>query len=241
MTDLRADHTPEAIRTRIAAATQHSYIGDGVLGAIDGTVTTFAIVAGATGAQLGGGIALVLGLANVLADGFSMGVSNYLKSKSDRAVVERARRAEEAHIEEIPEGEREEIREIFRAKGFDGEMLDAVVKIITKDRKRWVDTMITEELGLPLETPEPVRAAWVTFSSFLVAGLIPLAPLMLVRSENWFEISAVVTAITFALIGMVKGRLVGESLFSHAVESLITGGGAAVLAYAVGHWARGLA
>ncbi|MHC4938291.1 MAG: VIT1/CCC1 transporter family protein [Planctomycetota bacterium] len=240
MTDLRADHTPEAIRARIAATTEHSYIGDGVLGAIDGTVTTFAIVAGATGAELSGGIALVLGLANVLADGFSMGVSNYLKSKSDRAVVERARRIEEAHIEEIPDGERNEIREIFRAKGFDGETLEHAVEVITRDRKRWVDTMITEELGLQLETPEPVKAAWTTFLAFLIAGLIPLLPLMFVSGENWFEASAALAAITFLLIGTVKGRLVGESLPAHAIESLIIGGGAAVLAYAVGHWARGL-
>ena len=170
-----------------------------------------------------------------------MGVSNYLKAKSDRAVVERARRMEEAHIEKIPDGEREEIREIFRSKGFDGETLDEVVAVITRDRERWVDTMITEELGLQLETPEPVKAAWTTFGAFLLAGMVPLVPLMFVKSENWFEVSAVVTAITFALIGGIKGRLVGESPTTHAIESLIIGGGAAILAYAVGHWARGLA
>jgi VIT1/CCC1 family predicted Fe2+/Mn2+ transporter len=241
MSDLRSDHTPEAIRARVAAATDHSYLGDGVLGAIDGTVTTFAIVAGATGADLSGGIALVLGLANVVADGFSMGISNYLKAKSDRAVIRRARRMEEHHIEQIPDGEREEIREIFRAKGFDGNVLDEVVAVITRDRERWIDTMITDELGLPLETPEPARAAATTFLAFLFAGMLPLIPLMFVGSTHWFEASATVAGITFALIGFVKGRLVEESALRHAIESLVIGGGAAVLAYGVGHWARGLA
>jgi len=241
MSDLRSDHTPEAIRARVAAATEHSYLGDGVLGAIDGTVTTFAIVAGATGADLSGGIALVLGLANVVADGFSMGVSNYLKARSDQAVVRRARRVEEHHIEHIPDGEREEIREIFRAKGFDGGVLDEVVDVITRDRERWIDTMVTEELGLPLETPAPVRAAGTTFLAFVVAGMLPLLPLMTVGVLHWFEASAAVAGATFVLIGFVKGRVVGEPVLRHIAETVVIGGGAAVLAYGVGHWARGLA
>jgi len=240
MSDLRADHTPDAIRARIAAATEHSYLGDGVLGAIDGTVTTFAIVAGATGANLSGGIALVLGLANVVADGFSMGISNYLKAKADRAVVRRARRIEESHIDEVPDGEREEIREIFRAKGFDGEVLETVVEVITEDRERWIDTMVTEELGLPLDTPEPKRAAATTFLAFLVAGLLPLIPLMAVSTVHWFELSVAVAALTFVAIGAIKGWVVGEPPWRHAFETLLIGGGAAILAYAVGHGARGL-
>jgi VIT1/CCC1 family predicted Fe2+/Mn2+ transporter len=215
-----------------------------VLGAIDGAVTTFAIVAGATGAGLSGGIALVLGLANVLADGFSMGVSNYLKAKSDRQVVERARRMEEHHIDEVPEGEREEIREIFRQKGLSGEVLEDVVATITRDRERWVDTMITEELGLQLDTPEPTRAGVTTFFAFLMAGLIPLAPLMflgIIETGHWFTISACVTAATFGLIGLIKGRMVGESPLAHAVETVLIGGGAAFLAFVVGYWTRSLA
>jgi len=215
-----------------------------VLGAIDGAITTFAIVAGATGAGLSGGIALVLGLANVLADGFSMGVSNYLKAKADRQVVERARRMEERHIDEIPEGEREEIREIFRRKGLAGDVLKDVVEIITRDRKRWVDTMLIEELGLRVETPDPTRAGVTTFIAFLLAGLIPLVPLMFIGKigvDHWFAVSAGVTVATFALIGIIKGKLVGESPLAHAVETVLIGGGAAFLAFVVGYWTRSLA
>src|SRR5688572_8132998 len=96
---LLVDHTPDAIAARLRAATTHSYVGDFVLGAIDGTVTTFAIVAGVAGAGLPSGVALVLGLANVLADGFSMATSNYLKAVADRQVVDRVRRMEELHID----------------------------------------------------------------------------------------------------------------------------------------------
>src|SRR4051812_41805137 len=174
---LHEEHTPQAIAARIAAARQHSYLGDFILGAIDGTVTTFAIVAGVAGAGMPRGAAIVLGLANVLADGFSMAVSNYSKSHADRQVVDRIRLEEEMHIQEIPEGEREEIRQIFSRKGFEGPLLDEIVEVITRDRKQWVDTMLTEEWGLQLESPSPIRSAVSTFAAFVLAGMVPLVPL----------------------------------------------------------------
>jgi VIT1/CCC1 family predicted Fe2+/Mn2+ transporter len=236
---LHAQHTPEAIASRLAASADHSYLGDAVLGAIDGTVTTFAIVAGATGARLSPGIALVLGLANVLADGFSMAVSNYLRTKADRQVVEHARQVEESHIEHVPHGEREEIRQIFERKGFSGEVLDAAVDVITQDRRRWVDTMLMEELGLRLDPPRPLRAAVTTFATFLVAGCIPLGPLVAAAAHP-FRWSAVATAATFFAIGVVKARALGAAPVRGGVETLLVGGCAAALAFAVGHLARGL-
>jgi len=234
---LREQHTPEAIAARLAS-TDHSYVGDAILGAIDGTVTTFAIVAGATGAQLSPGIALVLGLANVLADGFSMAVSNYLRAKADLHVVEHARRVEESHIEKIPDGEREEIRQIFLRKGFEGRMLEEAVDVITRDRRRWVDTMLMEELGLRLDPPRPIRAATTTFIAFLVAGLVPLVPLILAHG---FVVSAIATAATFFAIGAFKGITLRSGWVGGGLETLLIGGGAAALAYAVGHAMRGLA
>ena len=235
---LRDDHTPEAISARLAAATDHSYLGDGVLGAIDGTVTTFAIVAGTSGAGLGGGVALVLGLANVFADGFSMAVGNFMKARADREIVNRARRIEEHHVEVHPEGEREEIRQIFSRKGFSGEALDTAVEVITDDRKRWIDTMITEELGLPLETPDPMRAAWTTFIAFVVAGLVPLVPIAF--TVGFFWISSALAAVTFLVIGVVNGWVTRRPRGRAALESLLVGGGAAVVAYGIGMLGRSL-
>src|SRR5688572_31490802 len=100
---LHDDHTREAIAQRLARATRHSYVGDFILGAVDGAVTTFAIVAGAAGAGLSNGVVLVLGIANVLADGFSMAAGNFLRARTDQQLLEQMRRAEEQHIDAIPD------------------------------------------------------------------------------------------------------------------------------------------
>lgn len=242
--NLAEQHTPQAIADRIAAVGQHSYVGDFVLGAVDGTVTTFAIVSATAGAGLSAGVAVVLGLANVVADGFSMAVSNYLKSHSDRQIVERFRALEEMHIDEIPEGEREEIRQIYAGKGFDGEMLDEVVEVITRDRRRWVDTMLTEEWGLQLDQPSPTRAALTTFVAFVLAGLVPLIPLFFaawLAAEQMFITSAILTAATFFSIGVVRGHITKRSRFFSGLETLVIGGTAAALAFVVGAWLRGFA
>lgn len=235
-------HTPAAIENRIAAAQQHSYLGDFVLGAVDGTVTTFAIVAGVAGAGLSGGVAIVLGLANVVADGFSMAVSNYLKARADRQVVDRFRRMEERHIDEIPDGEREEIRQIFAGKGFDGAILDEVVNVITHDRQRWVDTMLVEEWGLQLEPPSPLCAAATTFAAFIGAGLVPLLPLALgewFAGPQMFWASAGLTGLTFFLIGLARGRITDRNLVWNGLETLIVGGLAAASAFAIGALLKG--
>lgn len=240
---LEHSHTDEAIRARIAASTEHSYLGDFVLGAVDGSVTTFAVVAGAAGANLSGGIALVLGLANLIADGLSMAAGNYLSVKSDREMVACVRKIEERHIDLAPEGEREEVREIFREKGFDGELLDRIVEGVVRDRKLWVDTMVTEEFGLPLDTPEPWRASLTTYVAFVLVGALPLAPLVamgVASREVIFSASALLTAAAFLAVGAVKGLVTGKSILRAMAETLFIGGAAAAMAYAVGHFCRGL-
>ncbi len=241
---LQAMHTPQAIAARIAAAREHSYLGDFVLGAVDGTVTTFAIVAGVAGAGLSTGIAVVLGLANVLADGFSMAVSNYLKSHADLEVIQRVRQMEEMHIEKIPDGEREEIRQIFSRKGFEGAVLDEVVEVITRDRKQWVDTMLTEEWGLQLESPSPLLSALATFVAFVAAGMVPLVPLFFafaLAAEHVFLVSTILTGITFFVIGVIRGKVTDRNPWWTGGETLFVGGVAAALAWIVGVGLKSLA
>lgn len=238
-TGLAEEHRDDAIRKRVGEGRQ-GYIGDSILGAVDGVVTTFAVVAGAVGGGFGGQVVVVLGIAKLLADGFSMGVSNYLQRKSERHQVEQARRAERRHIEQIPEGERREIRHIFAQKGFEGDVLDEIVETISRNREVWVDTMLVEELGLSRDGRRPSRAGLATFLAFLLVGVIPLAPFLVpgLAVNVAFVVSAVATGIAFLGLGIGKGAALGQSPVRSGLETTLIGGGAAILAYLIGHWLR---
>ncbi|MFT5327285.1 MAG: VIT1/CCC1 family predicted Fe2+/Mn2+ transporter, partial [Planctomycetaceae bacterium] len=135
---LEHGHRPDEIRERLAAPYHHSYLRDFVYGAIDGTVTTFAVVSGVAGADLDVSIVIILGTANLVGDGFSMAAGNFLGTRTEQQVLERTQQMEEHHIDRNPDGEREEIRQIFAAKGFSGSDLERVVEVITADRQLWV-------------------------------------------------------------------------------------------------------
>jgi VIT1/CCC1 family predicted Fe2+/Mn2+ transporter len=246
LTDLEATHTPHAIRQRLQDGPADSYLRDFILGAVDGTVTTFAVVAGVSGAALAPGIAIILGVANLAADGFSMGISNFLGSQAENQQRDRIRREEERQIRVIPEGEREEIRQIFASKGFTGADLDRAVEVITSDADRWLNTMLREEHGFPAADVTPWRAGLVTFIGFLVAALVPLLSyiyLALFPTEGVdpFTWSIILSAATFFAIGALKTRFVDQSWYRGGLETLAVGGAAAVLAYLMGALLRGLA
>jgi VIT1/CCC1 family predicted Fe2+/Mn2+ transporter len=244
--DLLREHSVDAIERRLQEGPRHSYLRDLIYGAIDGTVTTFAVVAGVVGADLKTGIIVVLGVANLLADGFSMAVSNYLGTRAEQQLHLRARMIEEQHIATIPEGEREEIRQIFAGKGFSGDQLEQVVEVITSNKQLWVETMMKEELGLPWHEVSALRAASFTMLAFVVVGALPLVaygvelafPDVLGRP---FLISAAMTALAFAMVGAAKSRVVAASWWRSALETLAVGGIAAALAFAAGVLLAGLA
>lgn len=237
---LYREHQPEAIEKRLNTANKPQTISDAVLGAIDGCITTFAVVAGAFGAGFPASVALILGFANLLADGFSMAVSNYEASKAQLELREQARCMEEEHIDRVPHGELEEIRQLFHMKGFAGEILEAIVATISQDRQLWVETMLVEEHGLQKADISPRRSAAVTFATFLLAGSIPLLPLLASGLDmRWqFILSSVLAAAVFFSIGMLKSLVFAKPILRAGLGTLLTGGAAAALAYLTGHLLR---
>ena len=217
------------------------HFDDFIYGSIDGAVTTFAIVAGVVGAALPAGIILILGFANLFADGFSMAAANYQASKARNEFVQMKRIQEEWEIDNLAEQERDEIREIYREKGFKDELLEDVVRIITSRRKVWVDTMMKEELGLIENERNPMDSSVSTFVGFNIIGIIPLIPFMIFMmmgidtNSEAFIYSTIFVLAAFFLVGMIKGKIVKKSMMYSGIITLIIGGIAAIVAYMVGY------
>jgi VIT1/CCC1 family predicted Fe2+/Mn2+ transporter len=233
------EHTTEAIRRRLESGPTHNYLRDWIYGGIDGAVTTLAVVTGVAGAQLSKWIILALGFANLFADGFSMAASNYLGTKAEHDDWRRLEKIEHRHIELAPEGEREEVRQIFERKGFAGNDLQRMVELTTADRQRWVRTMLVDEYGLPHAVRSPWIAAVCTFTAFVVCGLAPLLP-YLFGSEYSMTISVTLTAIMFLAIGSIKSKWSTSSWWHSGLTTLLVGAIAAALAYFAGVLSRRL-
>jgi len=227
------EHSPDAIRKRLETGPTHNYLRHWIYGGIDGSVTTLAVVTGVAGAQLSKWIILALGFANLFADGFSMAASNYLGTRAEHDDWRRLEQIENRHIELAPEGEREEVRQIFERKGFEGNDLTRIVELVTADRERWVRTMLTDEYGLPHEVRSPWIAAISTFTAFLICGLVPLLP-YLFGMKHSLAISVTLTGIVFGAIGSIKSRWSTSSWWHSGLTTLLVGAIAASLAYATG-------
>lgn len=217
------------------------YIHDIVYGANDGIVTTFAVVSGVNGAALSPSVVVIMGLANVLADALSMGLGSFLSSRSKRDNYHRILKEEYQEIEAIPEIEREEIREIYRAKGFQGADLETVTRVITADKKIWVDTMMREENGLTLEDSDNAALhGFVTFTAFVTFGMIPIAPYLLPIAEGRrFPVTIIATGIALLLVGLLRSIVTRERIFRGPLEIFCIGTVCAVVAYFVGAALRG--
>jgi len=222
------------------------YLAQAVYGALDGIVTTFAVVAGVQGAGLSSGVVLIMGFANLIGDGLSMGVGAYLSSKSRQEYENSERERESWEIEHYPQGERDEIREIYRKKGFTGADLDRAVEIITSDKKIWVDTMMHEELGILEDNTPPVLSGLSTFISFLIAGFIPLLFFVIAKAfggleDYTFHLSLILTGLTLFAVGSLRTFVTRTRWWKSGLEMLMVGGMAALGAFLVGYLLKGLA
>ncbi|MBZ0248004.1 MAG: VIT1/CCC1 transporter family protein [Cyclobacteriaceae bacterium] len=213
------------------------YLGEFVYGGIDGSVTTFAVVTGAVGAGMDSSVILILGFANLFADGFAMSVGAYMSSKSEKQNYTKHKNLEYWEVEHLPEIEREEIEDIYRKKGFEEPLLGQVVNVITQDKDRWVNEMMKDELNMIEDTKSPFQTGLVTFLSFIFIGLIPLGVYVfdfLSPIQNLFFWSSALTALGFILIGYLKSIVTQSGILRGISETLILGGLAAFVAYFIG-------
>ncbi len=226
-------HSPEEIAARLDAQIDSTRLRDAIFGGIDGTVTTFAIVAGVQGAGLSTGIVVALGLANVLADGFSMAAGNYAGTKAIADDRRRLWAVEERHIRKNRQGELDELDQILARKGLRGDVRKDAGAMISEDQDQWITMMLSEEYGLPATDPRPIRAALVIFGAFVAAGLLPLLP-YLIGLGAAFSWSIGIAGLTFFGIGAIKARWSLASWWRSGLETLLIGGTAATLAFGVG-------
>jgi len=241
-------HDPERIAQ--AAKEEHGrasdqYIGNMVYGGLDGIVTTFAVVSGVAGAQLGSRVVLIMGLANLLADGFSMAVGSYLSAKSQREYYEREEAREAWEVEHFPEGERAELLEIYRGQGYSEQDAQQLVAIQSRVPERWVKAMMIDELGLMNDERKPLVSALATFLAFGVAGSIPLGAYLagLITSivpGTAFQTSLGLSAVALFALGAAKVFITERNFLKSGTEMLVVGGLAAGVAYVVGTLLKGI-
>ncbi len=210
-------------------------VRDVVIGMADGLTVPFALAAGLAGTVQAAGIVVTAGLAEIAAGSIAMGLGGYLAARTDAQHYEAEYAREIRETVEVPHIERAEVEEIFAAHGMEGEPLRIAVDAIVSDQKRWVDFMMRYELGL--EEPDPKRAlasAGTIAASYIVGGLIPLAPYMLMGSvTKALPVSVLLTLVALFAFGYGKAKLTGIAALKGGLQTLVVGGLAAAAAYGI--------
>lgn len=216
------------------------YLGPFVYGGIDGCVTTFAVVAGAVGAGLDSSIIIILGFANLLADGFSMSIGAYLSSKSEVSYFINQKQTIIKRIEHHQLLEIKRLEDFYAEKGYTATTLKDIVAIITNDQDRWANVILKEQMNLSLPDRSPLSTGVATYVSFLLIGLIPLVIYVIDYvspiNSSLFLWSSLLTAAGFIFIGALKSHVTNSHLLRGIAETLLLGAIAALVAFYVGDW-----
>jgi VIT1/CCC1 family predicted Fe2+/Mn2+ transporter len=213
-------------------------VRDVVIGMSDGLTVPFALAAGISGAVDNSRLVVVAGLAEIAAGSIAMGLGGYLAARSDAEHYESERKREEREVQEIPDEEAREVMNVFTDYGLTRTEATPVVEALTQKPKEWVDFMMRFELGL--EEPDPKRAlrsAITIAGSYIGGGFIPLAPYMVLHSARQALVwSALVTLAALGVFGYIKGRFTGSRPRRSAMQTIVIGGLAAGVAFALAKW-----
>ncbi|OGO35061.1 MAG: hypothetical protein A2W35_20205 [Chloroflexi bacterium RBG_16_57_11] len=221
------------------------YLGEMVYGGLDGIITTFAVVSGVAGAKLGTSVILILGLANLLADGFSMATGAYLSSKSEQEFYRKEWEREAWEVEHFPEGEQAELYEVYRQRGYNKDEARQMVEIQSQEPGRWVKAMMVDELGMLEDERNPLANGLATFIAFVIAGTVPLLVYLIgllvpIPANIAFLASLILSGIALFALGAAKVLVTRLNPIRSGIEMLAVGGLAAGVAYLVGALLKGL-
>lgn len=222
-----------------------------IFGGMDGILTSFAIVAGAAGGQLSVPVVLVLGFSNILADALAMGVGEFLSSKAENEWILSERKRESWEMETYPEGEIQEMIDIYVERGMSQEDATSVIRTMSKYKEFFVDVMMAEELALQIpeenHVTESMKEGVVMFFSFASFGSLPLLGYVIIPAmfpelgpDILFASSCVVTGLVLFLLGSVKSFFSASGWLVSGLETLFLGGCCATLAYTIGQFVEGL-
>jgi VIT1/CCC1 family predicted Fe2+/Mn2+ transporter len=207
-----------------------------ILGLNDGLISTFTLlvgVAAATLASSGAFIVILTGIAAIVSGSISMGLGEYVSSKSEYNYIKNEIKKEKAEISLFPEEEKAEVRVIFKKMGFEGDTLDVCVDTITSNEEIWLNFLIKSELGLG-EPENPIIGAFLTFFSFILGAFIPLFPYFLNLSMISLILSSVFSFSSLFIVGILKTKITGESWIKGSLEMLLIGIVAFIASYSIG-------
>lgn len=215
------------------------YIGSMVYGGLDGIITTFAVVSGVAGAQLGTQVILILGIGNLLADGFSMGTGNYISKKSEREYYGQEARRQDWEIKNCPEGQQAELHALYVQHEYSVDEANQMVYLQTRRKNRWVNAMMIEEMHMLEDDTNPLYNSIATFISFVIAGSLPLMIYLIglvtpIAPNVAFTISIILSALALFGLGAAKFFVTRLSPIRSGLEMLLVGGFAALVAYSIG-------
>lgn len=210
-----------------------------VYGGLDGIITTFAVVGGVAGAHLDASIILILGVANLIADGFSMATGAYLAAKSEREYYEKEWAYGLRQIQDVPEEEAQALRKVYIDEGYPEEDADKLIEIHTRHPEQWIKEMMLHEVGITPEQQHPIFNALATFVAFIVAGSVPLSVylaglVVAIPPGAAFPISTILSGVALFALGAAKVYVTEKSIWRSGLEMLFVGGAAAAIAYGIG-------
>lgn len=208
-------------------------VRDVVIGMADGLTVPFALAAGLSGAILGTKIVVTAGLAEIAAGSIAMGLGGYLAARSESEHYASEKKREAWEVVHKPEAEAQEIRDVFTEYGLTDDEITPIIAALERNPEAYVQFMMRFELGL--EEPNPKRAVQSAITigvSYIVGGLIPLAPYVFLHEHAAaFRLSCIVTLIALSIFGFIKGRFTGANAWRSALETMGIGGLAAAVAY----------